>query len=137
VKKPAILFCDNCFAHCCDDLLRKLAWHGILVITYLPHTSYIFQALDVLPFEILKIIKKYQRTDDTLRKELEHVLRSFRDYKQATTSTTIRESWLQTGFDYETCEAATYLIVNEAKIRQGDALREVWLSDYHAPRISK
>jgi hypothetical protein len=34
-------------------------------------------------------------------------------------------------------EAATDLIVNEAKIRQRDAIHEVWLFDYHPSRISK
>jgi hypothetical protein len=46
-----------------------------------------------------------------------------------TAPTTIRASWLKTGFDYETRDVATYLMVNETKIRQGDAFREVWLFD--------
>jgi hypothetical protein len=52
-------------------------------------------------------------------------------------SMTIRASRLKTEFDYETRDAATYLIVNETKIRQGDVFREVWLFDYHPPRTSK
>jgi hypothetical protein len=114
-----------------------LAEHGILVITYQPNTSHIFQVPDVLFFGILKKAKEYQWRDDTLRKEVYHVLRLFRAYGQATISTTIRASWLKTEFDCETRQAATYLIVNEAKIRQRDAFREVWLFDYHPPRISK
>jgi hypothetical protein len=50
------------------------------------------------------------------------------------TSTAIMASWLKTEFDCETREAATYRIVNEAKIRQGDAFRKVWLFDYRPPR---
>jgi hypothetical protein len=72
-----------------------------------------------------------------LQKEVGHVLRLFRTYERAMASTTIRASWLKTGFDYETRDAATYLIVNETKIRQGDAFREVWLFDYRSPRTSK
>jgi transposase len=135
--KPVILFCDNCSAHCSDEVLGKLAKCGILVIADPPHTSHIFQVLDVLLFGILKKAKKYQRRDDTLRREVDHVLRLFRAYEQATASTKIRAFWLKTGFDYETRDAATYLILNETKIRQGDALREVWLFDYHPLRTSK
>jgi hypothetical protein len=69
--------------------------------------------------------KKYQRRDDTLRRAGDRVLWLFRAYEQAMASMTIRVSWLKTGFDYETRDAATYLIVNETKIRQGDAFREV------------
>jgi hypothetical protein len=75
--KPAIIFCDNCSAHCSDEVLGKLARRGILVITYpshTSHTSHIFQVLDVLLFGILKKSKKYQRRDDTLRGEVDHVL---------------------------------------------------------------
>jgi hypothetical protein len=46
--KPAILLCDNCSAHCSDEVLGKLARCWIIVITYPLHTSYIFQILDVL-----------------------------------------------------------------------------------------
>jgi hypothetical protein len=117
-------------------VLGKLARCGILVITD-PHTSHIFQALDVLLFGILKKAKTYQRWDDTLRREVDHVLRLFRADEQATVSTTIRASGLKTGFHGETLDAATYLIVNETKIRPGEVLREVSLFDYHPPRTSK
>jgi hypothetical protein len=60
---------------------------------------------------------------------VDHILRLFRAYEQATASTTIRTSWIKTEFDYETRDAATYLIVNETKIRYGDAFREVWVFD--------
>jgi hypothetical protein len=109
----------------------------ILVIACPPHTSHIFQALDVLLFGILKKAKKYQRRDNTLRKEMDHVLRLFRAYAQATTSTTIKASWLRTGFNYEARDAATDLIANEVKIRRGDPIREVWLFDCRPPRIPK
>jgi hypothetical protein len=56
---------------------------------------------------------------------------------QATAPTTISASWLTAGFDNETRDAATYLIVNETKIRQGDAFRDVWLFDYHPLRTPK
>jgi hypothetical protein len=88
-----------------------LARHGILVIAYLPHTSHIFCVFDVLIFRILKKAKKYQRRDNTLPKELDYVRRLFRAYEQVTISTTIRASWLKTGFDYETRDATTYLVL--------------------------
>jgi hypothetical protein len=73
----------------------------------------------------------------TLRREVDHVRRLFCAYEQATASTTIKSSWLKTGFEYETRDATTYLIVNETKIRQADVVREVWLFDYLPPRTSK
>jgi hypothetical protein len=134
--KPAILLCDNCSAHCSNDVLTKLSRHGVLVITYPPHTSHLFQVLDILLFGILKRAKKYQRRDDTMRREVDHVLRLFRAYEQATASSTVRASWVKTGFDYEKRDGATYLAVNEAKIRGAPAFREVWAFDHQLARLS-
>jgi hypothetical protein len=136
-NKSAILFWDNCPAHWSGEALGKLDTCGILVIAYPPHSLHIFQVLDVLLFGILKKAKKYQRRDDTLRREVDHVLRWFRADEQATASTTIRASRLKTGLDYTLRDAAIYLIVNETKIHQCDAFREVWLFNYHPPRTSK
>jgi hypothetical protein len=91
--KPAILFCDNCSAHCSNAVLDKMARNGILVIAHPPHTSDIFQALDVLLFGILKRAKKDQRRDETLGRGGDDTFRLFRAYEQATASTTVKASW--------------------------------------------
>jgi hypothetical protein len=93
--KPSILFCENCSGHCSHAVLDKMAWNGVLVITYPPHTSYIFQASDLVLFGILKRPKKYQRRDDTLGRGVDHVLRLFRAFEQAIASTSVTGSWLK------------------------------------------
>jgi hypothetical protein len=52
--KLAIVFCDNCSCHCSDDTLQELANHEIILIAYPPHTSHLFQVLDVPLFGRLK-----------------------------------------------------------------------------------
>jgi hypothetical protein len=91
--KPAILFCDNCNSHCCDEVLQEVARHGILIITYPPHSSQIFQVLDVLLFGRLKSAKKHLVRDLSISPQLDHVMRVFRASEQATTSMMIRSSW--------------------------------------------
>jgi hypothetical protein len=63
-KTWALLFCDNYAAHCFDEVLSKLARHGIRVMTYPPHTSHIFQVQDVPLFEVLKQVKNI--TEETI-----------------------------------------------------------------------
>jgi hypothetical protein len=53
-KNPGILFCNNRSAHMSNSMLEKLAGHEVLVFTYPPHTSHIFQVLDVLLFGLVK-----------------------------------------------------------------------------------
>jgi hypothetical protein len=76
-NQPAILFCDNRACHCFDAILKELAGNGVLVLTYSPHTSHIFQVLDLVLFGNLKRCKKYQTRDENEDHEVDHILRNF------------------------------------------------------------
>jgi hypothetical protein len=117
-----------------DSILRKLACHGVLVLTYPPHTSHIVQVLDVLLFGIMKRSKKYQMRDDWLSLDVDHILRLFRAYEAVTTSTTIRAAWRKAGFEYENRNMTTYLSVNERQIRESSDFREIWMFDWQNQR---
>jgi hypothetical protein len=90
--KPAILFCDAFSGHCTENIVQKLGDHGVILLTYPPHTSYIFPVLDLLLFGVLKRAKKRERHDDERPAQAEHVLRLFHPYEQATTSATVKAS---------------------------------------------
>jgi hypothetical protein len=119
--------------HAAYDLnwvLRKLARHGILVLTCPSHTWHLFQMLDVFLFAVLKPAKKYERRYDTSPVVVDHSLRLFRVYEKAMPRTTIRASWNKTDFDYERWDGATYLAINELNIRQSPEFRQIWEFDY-------
>jgi hypothetical protein len=63
---------------------------------------------------------------DVLSAQLDHVLCIFHAYEQATPSTTVRVSWMRTGFQYEERADTRYLIVNEAAIRSSPGFQEIW-----------
>jgi hypothetical protein len=107
------------------------------VITYPPHTSHTFQVLDVLLFGALTGAKKYQRRDDSLASNIDHVLRLFRAYEIAPTSTTIKSSWARTGFGYQARNITLYLVVKEDRIKAADGFREVRQFDCHPNRLSQ
>jgi hypothetical protein len=77
-NKPATLFCDNCTCRCFEAILKELAEKGVLVLTYPPHASHIFQVLDLVLFGNLKRCQKYQTRDDNGDREVEHILRTFK-----------------------------------------------------------
>jgi hypothetical protein len=137
LKKPALLFCDNCSCHCTDDVLKELAEHGILLLTYPPHTSHLFQVLDVLLFGRLKAAKKKLSRDLSLGRDLDHALRIFRAYEMATTSLTVRSSWEKAGFGFERRDGTTYLFVHEGRIRQSPEFAEVWGINYPEEALSQ
>jgi hypothetical protein len=125
-NKPAILFCDNCDSHCSEEIPRELAWNGILVLTCPPHTSHLFQVVDALLFNRLKVFKKYLPKDDNGDRKIEHIQRIFRAYKRVTTSMTIRAFWKKAGFRYHQRDGTFYLAVDEGKIRAALDFCEIW-----------
>jgi hypothetical protein len=114
-----------------DSILRNLACHGVLVVTYPPHTSHIFRGFDVLLFGILKRSKKYQMPHDGLSVDADHILRLFGAYEAATLRTVIRAAWRKAGFESEKRNMTIYLRVNERQIRESSDFREIWMFDSH------
>jgi hypothetical protein len=127
-EKPSVIFCDNCSCHCSDDVLRDLATHGILLMTYPPHSSHIFQVLDVLLFGRLKSAK-YLARDPNLSPQVDHAMRVFRAYEQATTSTTVQGSWQKASFGFVMRSGTRYLWVDKANICGSPDCLELWVID--------
>jgi hypothetical protein len=73
-NKPAILFCDNCACHCSEDILIEFARHGVPLLSYPPHTSNLFQVLDLLLFGRLKSAKKYLPRNDQASASIDHII---------------------------------------------------------------
>lgn len=127
---PAIIFLDNCKAHLDENLLKILAENKILVITYPPHTSHVFQVLDKLLFGVLKKHKKYIPKNDDWQPLVDHIYRTFHAYELSTCSTTIRSSFIKTGFEYFTKNNKLYLKLNKSKIQNSIEFQEIWNFNY-------
>jgi hypothetical protein len=52
--EEAVLLMDNCSAHVTDDVIRLLTEARVRVITFTPHTTHIFQVLELTLFGVLK-----------------------------------------------------------------------------------
>jgi hypothetical protein len=129
--QPAILFCDNLRAHCDDALCRKLAEKWVILITYPPHTSNIFQVLDRLTFSVLKNQKRQVQRDGDLHPVIDHVRRVLVAYERSTGSETIRAAWRRTGFDYVLSDGGTWrLHLNTQKFEEYPEYVEVWRRDF-------
>jgi hypothetical protein len=80
-NKLCILFCDNGSIHCQDQLLKDFTERGVVVITYSPHASHLFQVLDLLSFGRLKAAKKYIPRADADPTDAHHLVRIFKAYE--------------------------------------------------------
>jgi hypothetical protein len=80
--------------------------------------------------------KRFMAVPRVLPAQVDHILRLFRAYEQATTSTTVRGSWMRTGFQYEETADTRYLTVNEAAIRSSPGFQEICQFDSVLDRLS-
>jgi hypothetical protein len=124
-NKHAILFCDNCVRHCSEEILKELAENGVLGLTYPPHTSHIFQVLDLVLFGNLKRCKQYQTRDENEDREVDHIIRIFKAYETVTTSMTVRVCWEKAGLTYQQRDGTLYLVVHEGRILTAPDFQEV------------
>jgi hypothetical protein len=111
--------------------------HGVIIITYPLHISHIFQVLDVLLFGVLKRAKKYQRRDDSLASNIDHVRQLCQAYKTTTTRTMIRYTEARTGLGYQARDNTTSLVVEEDRIPLIDGFRGISQFDSHPNQLSR
>jgi hypothetical protein len=59
-QEPAVLLMAHCSAHVRDDVIRILTEANVRIITSAPHTTQIFQVLDLTLFGVLKRRPRYE-----------------------------------------------------------------------------
>ena len=69
-NEPAVLLLDSCSAHVNDEILRILGENSIKVVAFPAHTTNIFQALDLVLFDVFK--KKSRRNNQQLTTANKH-----------------------------------------------------------------
>jgi hypothetical protein len=117
-NKPAILFCNNWGCHCSEDILIEFARHGVLVVSYPPYTSNLFQVLYLLLFGRPKSAKKYLPRNAQASASINYIIRRFKRYETVTTSTMVRSCWEKAGFEDAKMGEAFHLLVNDGKITE-------------------
>jgi hypothetical protein len=135
-NKLCILFCDNCLIHCRDQLFKEFAERGVSIITYPPHTSRLFQVLDLLLFGRLKAVKKYIPRADADPIDTDHLVKIFKTYELVTISTTVRASWKKAGFEYCKLDDTFQLLVNNGMIRDSPEFTEIWRMNFPLEGLS-
>jgi hypothetical protein len=116
-NQRGILFMDNLYSPCSGRCLQIIADNNILVISFPPHTSHVFQMLDLVIFGAMKKHKASIEKNRDLNPSADLIFRVFRALELATCSTTIRASFQKAGFIYDVHGNSVILRVNEEKIR--------------------
>jgi transposase len=137
VNEPAVLLMDNCSAHISPAIIGLLSEHRVKAITFPPHTSGIFQMLDLVFFGVFKRTKKHLAKDPSVPVMEDHAMRMFRACESAGASSTVRGGFIRAGFIYTRNADGGYVLgFDEAKIRNAPEFREVWDIDFPMHKLS-
>jgi hypothetical protein len=73
---------DNCPSHVTDDVISLLTEEPMRVITFAPHTTQIFQVLDVTLFGVLKRRPRYELHFNGETETVIFIMKGYHDFKQ-------------------------------------------------------
>jgi hypothetical protein len=96
-----------------------------MALVFPAHTTYLFQALDIVLFGALKTIKKTTHGDfgdDSVRDQVTNLLQA---YEQVSTSFTIRGAFRKAGFFPDVRSKPIRLVFNEGILRENPGFSEI------------
>jgi hypothetical protein len=134
----AVLLMDNCAAHLKPETVQLLSENLVKIITFPPHTSGIFQMLDLVFFGAFKQAKRRLHKDESVHVMEDHARRMFRAFETAGASDTVRGSFKHAGFNYSKHPEGYYTLeFDEDKVRRSGTFREVWEIDFPIERLTQ
>jgi hypothetical protein len=119
-----------------DDIIGLLTEARVCVITFAPHTTQIFQVLDVTFFGVLKPCLGYKLPFEDEKETVTFIMKVYHDFKQTMVESNIWRAFRAIGFEFDT-EAEPYrLLFNEERLRQSEGFRELWSIDFPLDQLS-
>jgi hypothetical protein len=81
-EETGVLLMDNCPSHVIDDIIAVLTEARVRVITFAPHTTQIFQVLDVTLSGVLKRRLGYKLPFEEEKETVRFITRVYHDFKE-------------------------------------------------------
>jgi hypothetical protein len=122
----AVLLMDNCSPHISDKVIAILTEARFRIITLAPHTTQIFQVLDLVLFGALKKRANRLRAFDDEQPRVAFLLRVYRDFKQTVIEVNIWKAFEAIGITYDIEQIPYGLLFDEEKLRQSPGFVELW-----------
>jgi hypothetical protein len=132
----AVLLMDNCSPHVPDDVVAVLTNARVRVITFAPHTTHVFQMLDVALFRALK--KRASRLEMWNEEPgtVAFIIKLYHDFKQTIVKVNISGTFSAIGFSYDITQNPYGLLFDEEKFQQSRGFLELWALDKSLESLS-
>jgi hypothetical protein len=122
----AVLLMDNYSPHISDEVVAVLSEARVRIITFAPHTTQIFQVLDLVLFGALKKRPNGLRAFEEEPPTVTFLLKVYRDFKQTMIETNIWKAFEAIGLIYDIEQIPYGLLFDEEKLRQSPGFAELW-----------
>jgi hypothetical protein len=132
----AVLLMDNCGSHTKQQTIELLTAQRIRIITFAPHTTNIFQILDISFFGILKRRKaQFFETEDGT-KVYQQLMKLLHCFYETANWFTITGSFKKAGILIDATQSPYRLSFDEEKMRNSDSFLELWNLNFPFEKLS-
>jgi hypothetical protein len=135
-QKPAVLLMGNCSAHASDDVIRILTEGSVRVITFAPHTTQIFQVLDLTLFGVLKRRPRYELPFDDDNATVRFIMKGYHDFGQTTIRSNIWGAFRALRLGFNVRSVPYRRLVDEMKLRESAGFQERSSVDFPLDQLS-
>jgi hypothetical protein len=125
----AVLLMDNCSPHMWEAVIALLSGARVRFVTFVHHTTQIFQVLDLV---LLGALKKHATSLTMLDEEqpaAAFLIKVYHDYKQTMVEVNIWGAFEPIGLTHNITQDPYGLIFDEEKFRQSPGFFELWQCD--------
>jgi hypothetical protein len=110
-----------------DKTMKLPLSNNVRIVAFPPHTSGIFQMLDLVFFGVFERAKRWIQRNLAVPFIQDHTMRMFRAHETAVACLTVRGSFHRVGFLYRKNENRSYLLeFDKGHVRGSPQFCEVW-----------
>jgi hypothetical protein len=124
--QSAILLMDSGLPHMSQCILRIFDENNIIALTFLTHTTNLFQTLDFVLFDSLEHLKATtvgEFGDDSVNN---HLINLIQAHEQISASRTIMRSFRRAGMTQDATTRPYRIMVDEVTMRESPGFQVIW-----------
>jgi hypothetical protein len=124
-NEEAVLLMDNCSPHLTPTVIELLTSARVRVVTFAPHTTHIFQVLDLALFGVLKRRGQYHLPLDDENKTADFIKRVYHNFRQTMIDANIWGAFREIGLSFATVEEVQRVAFDAMKFRESPGFKEL------------
>jgi hypothetical protein len=128
-QENAVLLVAYCSVDVNDDVIRILIEATLHVITFAPHTTQIFQVINLSLFGVLKLCPRYELPFDENNATVKVITKVYHEFTQTMARPNVWGIFRALGFEFDTIIGPYELLFDELKLKESANFEELcWLT---------